>query len=152
MPILTELLRELVEEGGFHEEDLVFANISLTIICTADNITRLHPRLEALFATHHLPYPSLENMMLIMELRLRISLKGKKDLIESWITKMMPAISEAIRSMECLQESSATYSAKDVTLWADSLKYYPIPENEADITRYLLDSGQRLFCSRFDIY
>jgi len=48
------LIRELLQEEGFLEEDLEFSKISITIICTADITTRLHPRLEALFATYYL--------------------------------------------------------------------------------------------------
>lgn len=51
---LQELVRELLQEEGFLEEDLEFSKISVTIICTADVTTRLHPRLEALFATYYL--------------------------------------------------------------------------------------------------
>jgi len=47
-------VRELLQEEGFLEDDLVFSKIFLTIICTADVATRLHPRLEALFATYYL--------------------------------------------------------------------------------------------------
>lgn len=45
----------MLQEGGFHEEDLEFARVPLTVVCTADASTRLHPRLEALLSTHYLP-------------------------------------------------------------------------------------------------
>lgn len=47
-------MRELLQEEGFLEEDLEFSKVSLTIVCTADVSTRLHPRLEAIFATYYL--------------------------------------------------------------------------------------------------
>lgn len=37
---------------------------------------------------------------------------------------------------------------KDLAAWADSLKYYPTVENEAELTRYLWDAGKRLFYPR----
>lgn len=49
-----ELVRELLQEQEFLEDDLEYSKMSLTIICTADMSTRLHPRLEALFATYYL--------------------------------------------------------------------------------------------------
>lgn len=52
--VFQELVRELIQEEGFLEEDLVFSKVFLTIVCTADTSTRLHPRLEALFATCYL--------------------------------------------------------------------------------------------------
>jgi len=63
---------------------------------------------------------------------------------ESWIARMKPSILDAFRSM-----SSVTWTLKDIVLWAKLLKYYPTPENEAYITRYLLDIGQRLFRARY---
>lgn len=49
-------MRELLQEQGFLEDDLAFSRVSLTIIGTADVATRLHPRLEVLFATYYLEY------------------------------------------------------------------------------------------------
>lgn len=53
--LLQELIRELLQEGGFHEDDLEFASLPIMVLCTGDENTRLHPRLEALLATHYLP-------------------------------------------------------------------------------------------------
>ncbi|KMQ91499.1 cytoplasmic dynein 2 heavy chain 1-like protein [Lasius niger] len=159
---LQELVRELLQEEGFLEEDLEFSKISLTIICTADESTRLHPRLEALFATYYLEnsetietkyisvnrYPSQKNIAAILELHLRTSLKQIDYVMaESWITRMKPNILDSFR-FASTQESSLNWTLKDIVSWARRLKYYPTPENEADITRYLLDIGQRLFCAR----
>lgn len=58
---------------------------------------------------------------------------------------MMPSILDAFRFACSSQESSITWTLKDIVSWATRLKYYPIPENEADITCYLLDVGHRLF-------
>ncbi|XP_029665147.1 cytoplasmic dynein 2 heavy chain 1 [Formica exsecta] len=145
---LQELVRELLQEEGFLEEDLVFSKISLTIICTADESTRLHPRLEALFATYYLEYPSQKDVASILELHLRTSLKEIDYVMaESWIARIKPNILDAFR-FASNQKSSLNWTLKDIVSWANRLKYYPTPENEADITRYLLDVGKRLFCAR----
>ncbi|XP_020293197.1 cytoplasmic dynein 2 heavy chain 1 [Pseudomyrmex gracilis] len=146
---LQELVRELIQEEGFLEDDLVFSKVSLTIVCTADTSARLHPRLEALFATCYLEPPSQKEVAIILELHLRTSLK-KVDYVmaESWIVRMKPNILDAFRFAYSAQESSFVWSLKDFVFWTMGLKYYPTPENEADITRYLLDIGQRLFRAR----
>ncbi|KOX76673.1 Cytoplasmic dynein 2 heavy chain 1 [Melipona quadrifasciata] len=148
---LQELARELIQEGGFHEEDLEFARVPLTIICTADATTRLHPRLEALVSTHYLPHPSSEDIMAILELHLRDSLKGDHVMIESWIAQMAPVMLDAFRSIKSSYGSSIDWTPKDLVLWADSLKYYPSPEDESNITRHLLDAGKRLFHPRLEL-
>ncbi|KAL6266424.1 hypothetical protein P5V15_003274 [Pogonomyrmex californicus] len=146
---LQELVRELLQEEGFLEEDLEFSKISLTILCTADVTTRLHPRLEALFATYYLEYPSQKDLAAILELHLRTSLKQVDFVMaESWIARMKPVILDAFRFACSAQESSLTWTLKNIVSWAKLLKYYPTPENEAYITRYLLDIGQRLFRAR----
>ena len=68
---------------------------------------------------------------------------------ESWIARIKPSILDAFRSINSAQESSFTWTLKDIVLWAKLLKYYPTPENEAYITHYLLDIGQRLFRARY---
>ncbi|XP_018402903.1 PREDICTED: cytoplasmic dynein 2 heavy chain 1 [Cyphomyrmex costatus] len=146
---LQELMRELLQEEGFLEEDLEFSKISVTIICTADMTTRLHPRLEALFATYYLEYPSQKDVAAILELHLRTSLKEVDFVMaESWIARIKSSILDAFRSISSAQESSFTWTLKDIVLWAKLLKHYPTPENEAYITHYLLDIGQRLFRAR----
>ncbi|CAK9809936.1 Cytoplasmic dynein 2 heavy chain 1 [Anthophora quadrimaculata] len=145
---LQELVRELIQEGGFHEEDLEFARIPLTIICTADSTTRLHPRLEALLSTHYLPYPSSKDIAAILELHLKNSLKEDNITIESWITQMIPIMLQAFQSIESSRGSPVDWTPKDLIMWADCLKYYPSPENESNITHHLLDAGQRLFYPR----
>ncbi|XP_029051229.2 cytoplasmic dynein 2 heavy chain 1 [Osmia bicornis bicornis] len=143
---LQELVRELLQEGGFHEEDLEFARVPLTVVCTADATTRLHPRLEALLSTHYLPYPSSKDIAAISELHLRNSLKGDHIVIESWIAQMIPVMLEAFKSIR--SSHGTAWTPKDLILWVDSLKYYPSPENETYITEYLLDAGRRLFHPR----
>ncbi|KAL0104886.1 hypothetical protein PUN28_016497 [Cardiocondyla obscurior] len=146
---LQELVRELLQEEGFLEEDLEFSKISVTIICTADVTTRLHPRLEALFATYYLEYPSQKDVAAILELHLRTSLKEVDFVIaESWIARMKSSILDAFRAVSSSQKSPLIWTLKDIVLWARLLKYYPVPENEAYISRYLLDVGQRLFRAR----
>ncbi|XP_050496495.1 cytoplasmic dynein 2 heavy chain 1 [Bombus huntii] len=145
---LQELVRELIQEGGFHEEDLEFARVPLTILCTADATTRLHPRLEALLSTHYLPYPSPRDIVAILELHLRDSLKGDQVMIESWIAETVPVMLDAFRSIKSSHGSTTDWTPKDLILWADSLKYYPSPKGESNITRHLLDVGKRLFYPR----
>lgn len=67
---------------------------------------------------------------------------------ESWIARIKPNILDAFR-FASTQKSSLNWTLKDIVSWASRLKCYPTPENEADITRYLLDVGKRLFCARY---
>lgn len=94
--------------------------------------------------------PSQKEVAAILELHLRTSLKQVDFVMaESWIARMKPSILDAFRSASFAQESSLIWTLKDIVLWARLLKYYPTPENEAYITRYLLDIGQRLFRARY---
>jgi len=93
---------------------------------------------------------TIQDVAAILELHLRTSLKEVDFVMaESWIARMKPSILDAFRSMSSVQESTLTWTLKDIVLWAKLLKYYPTPENEAYITRYLLDIGQRLFRARY---
>lgn len=95
-------------------------------------------------------YPSQKDVAAILELHLRTSLKQVDFVMaESWIARMKPSILDAFRSASSAQESPLIWTLKDIVLWARLLKYYPTPENEAYITRYLLDIGQRLFRARY---
>nr|XP_033320776.1 cytoplasmic dynein 2 heavy chain 1 [Megalopta genalis] len=145
---LQELLRELLQEGGYHEEDLEFARIPLTVLCTTDASTKLHPRLEALLSTHYLPYPSPKEIAAVLDLHLNGSLNGDRNLIGSWIAQMAPAILEAFELMETCRGLPIKWTPKDLIQWADSLKCYPVPENETSITGFLLDAGRRLLHPR----
>ncbi|XP_032668403.1 cytoplasmic dynein 2 heavy chain 1 [Odontomachus brunneus] len=145
---LQELIREMLQEKGFLEDDLEFSKVSLTILCTADETTRLHPRLEALFATYYLEYPNQKDIAAILGLHLRNSLMEVDTITaESWIARMMPNMLDAFRFACSSQESSMIWTLKDIVSWATRLKYYPTPENETDISRHLLDIGRRLFRS-----
>ena len=53
--LVQELIRQLIQEGGFYEDDLEFAKIPITILSTGDSSTKLHPRLDSLLASHYLP-------------------------------------------------------------------------------------------------
>lgn len=69
---------------------------------------------------------------------------------EAWISRIKPNILDAFRFACSTQEStSLTWTLKDLVSWARRLKYYPVPENETDITRHFLDIGQRLFRARY---
>lgn len=69
-------------------------------------------------------------------------------LIQSWVVQMVPVMLEAFELMKYSHGSTIGWTPKDLVLWIDSLKYYPTPEDESIITRYLLDAGRRLFNSR----
>lgn len=139
---LQELLRQLLQEGGFHEDDLVFASVCLSVICTGDLGTKIHPRLNAILMTHYLPRQSSKDIVAIVELHLRNAL-GRAD-AESWISRVAPAMVEAFGAI-FPEESSSRCSYKILALWADSLRYYPPFEDESDITSYLICSGRQLF-------
>lgn len=68
---------------------------------------------------------------------------------EAWISRMKANILDAFRFACSAQETSLTWTLKDLVSWARRLKYYPIPENETDITCHFLDIGQRLFRARY---
>lgn len=94
-------------------------------------------------------YPNSKNIAAILELHLRDSLKGDHVTIESWITKMVPVMLDAFRSIKSSHGTSIDWTPKDLILWANSLKYYPSPEDESNITRHLLDAGRRMFHPRY---
>lgn len=94
-------------------------------------------------------YPSQKDIAAILELHLRASLKQIDYVMaESWIARIKPNILDAFR-FASTQESFLNWTLKDIISWAKRLMYYPTPESEADITRYLLDIGKRLFCARY---
>jgi len=98
----------------------------------------------------HYRSPNQKDVAAILELHLRTSLKQVEFIMaESWIVRMQPNILEAFRFAYSSQETTFAWTLKDVTSWAKCLKYYPIAENEMDITRHLLDTGRRLFHTRF---
>ena len=146
---LQELVRELLQEGGFHEDDLEFASVPLTVVCTGDSQTKVHPRLNALLMTHYLPRQTSDEMVAIVELHLRSALK-RDVMVESWVTRMAPTMVKAFGMICPLEESSSRWSYKDLTLWSDSMQFYPIAENEDDLTRNLLFSGYQLFRPRLN--
>lgn len=89
-------------------------------------------------------------MVAILELQLKNSLKQINSIMaESWIIRMMPNILDAFQFMCSSQESTFTWTLKDIVSWMKRLKYYPVPDNEGDISRHLLDIGRRLFRARY---
>lgn len=94
-------------------------------------------------------YPNSKDIAAILELHLRDSLKGDRVMIESWITQMVPVMLDAFRSIKSSHGTFVDWTPKDLILWADSLKYYPSPEDESNITRHLLDAGRRMFHPRY---
>lgn len=139
------MVRQLVQEGGFHEDDLEFATLPITLICTADSSPKLHPRLSALLSAHHLPYPSSKDITNIVEVHLKNSLADVKLINDSWISQLASSMYEALVEISASKESTFTWTPKDLTLWAECLKKYPVPENTSEIIRCLLDAGERLF-------
>ncbi|KAL2712648.1 cytoplasmic dynein 2 heavy chain 1 [Vespula squamosa] len=150
---MQELVRELLQDKGFHEDDLEFARIPLTLISTADSVTALHPRLECLMATYYLPLvsvklfrsPSSKETVAMLELHLRNALKQNDDLMDTWTSKTASAMLEAYQSTNLSKEFSYLWTPKDLILWADCLGYYLPPENVEDVTCYLLNAGRHLF-------
>ena len=61
---------------------------------------------------------------------------------------MAQTIFETVSSITSSRDSTFNWNPKDLALWANSLKYYPQPENERDMTRHLWDAGRRLFYPR----
>ncbi|XP_043268031.1 cytoplasmic dynein 2 heavy chain 1 [Venturia canescens] len=146
---LQELVRQLLQEGGFHEDDLEFASLPITLLCTGDEETKLHPRLEALLATHCLSCPSSKDVISMVELHLKSSLRTTRTTsIDSWISSVAGTMTETLTTITSARDSSFTWSPKDLALWADSLKYYPAVDDVLELTRYLWDAGTRLFFPR----
>jgi hypothetical protein len=79
-----------------------------------------------------------------VELHLKESLKSDENMVRTWITKMSAIIIEAFNEIS-KDKSDIKWSSRDLMIWIDALKYYPKPENQADITNYLLDASRRLF-------
>ncbi|KAF7991046.1 hypothetical protein HCN44_000861 [Aphidius gifuensis] len=127
---LQELVRQVVQEGGFHEDDLEFATLPITLICTADSSTKLHPRL---------------NIINIVEIHLKKSIKNIKLINDAWILQLATSMHDALAGISSVKESSFNWTPKDLTIWAETLKTYPVPENTDEIILYLLDAGERLF-------
>ncbi|XP_066585667.1 cytoplasmic dynein 2 heavy chain 1 [Prorops nasuta] len=146
---LQELLRELLQEGGFHEEDLEFAKIPITVICTVTGSTKLHPRLESLLAVHYLPYPSIKETTSIIELHSRRALSQMiGSIIDPWISRIAPVMLE---SFQADKNSDFHWTLKDLVFWASSLQYYPTPEDQSKLSIYLMDAGRKLFYPRLSI-
>lgn len=64
--------------------------------------------------------------------------------VRAWISKMSPTIVEAFNDI-ATEKSIVKWTPRDLMTWIDSLKYYPEPDNEANITGYLIDASRRLF-------
>ncbi|XP_058798637.1 cytoplasmic dynein 2 heavy chain 1 [Phymastichus coffea] len=141
---LQELIRQLIQEGGFYEDDLEFAKIPLTILTTGDLSTKLHPRLDSLLATLYLPSIKLKDLDVIVDLHLRESLKSDQMVVRAWISKMSPAIVEAFNEITN-DMSKVKWTPRDLMTWIDLLKYYPETDTEGNITGYLIDASRRLF-------
>ncbi|XP_015119188.1 cytoplasmic dynein 2 heavy chain 1 [Diachasma alloeum] len=141
---LQELVRQLLQEGGFHEEDLEFATLPVTLISTADTSTNLHPRLSSLLAVHRLPHPTPRATISIAEVHLESSLKSLK-IPSTWISTLASAMHESLSSVSSHKNSTFSWSSRDLAQWARALESYPAPEHTNEITQYLLDSGKRLF-------
>ncbi|XP_011311295.1 cytoplasmic dynein 2 heavy chain 1 [Fopius arisanus] len=138
---LQELIRQLLQELGFHEEDLEFATLPITLISTADKSTKLHPRLSSLLSVHHLPHPSPRALISTAEVHLENSLKSL-GISSSWISTLATAM---YGSLSGVPKESFSWTSRDLTLWTNTLKFYPPPEQNTEIIQYLLESGKRLF-------
>lgn len=141
---LQELLRQLLEDKGFHEDDLEFASLPVTVLSTADKSTHLHPRLNALLSTHQLMPPTTGDLQAIIEVHLKHALK-KITSVESgsWVSFLASVMQDSISAVK-----EFSWTSKDLSRWAETLQNYPMPENQEDIARYLLDAGVHLFYPR----
>ncbi|XP_011502016.1 PREDICTED: cytoplasmic dynein 2 heavy chain 1 [Ceratosolen solmsi marchali] len=139
-----ELIRQLIQEGGFYEDDLEFAKLPVVILSTSDSSTDLHPRLDSLFATHYLRPLKPNDIDTIVELHLEQSLGDDKIIVRPWIVKMSSIIVEAFNELST-NKDIIKWTLGDLMVWIDSLKYYPKPENESNMTNYLIDSSRRHF-------
>ncbi|XP_023246189.1 cytoplasmic dynein 2 heavy chain 1 [Copidosoma floridanum] len=140
---LQELTRQLIQEGGFYENDAEFAKVSLTILSTGDSTTKLHPRLDSLLASHYLTPLQPKDLDAIVELHLKEALSDDAT-VRAWIGRMSPSIVEAFNEIST-DKSTEKWTPRDLLLWTDSLKYYPKPESDSDITSYLIDASRRVF-------
>lgn len=61
-----------------------------------------------------------------------------------WISKISPTIVEAFNDISA-DKSNEKWTPRELIMWIDSLKYYPKPENESDISNYLIDASRRFF-------
>ncbi|XP_046488904.1 cytoplasmic dynein 2 heavy chain 1 [Neodiprion pinetum] len=145
---LQELVRQILQEGGFYEDDLEFAKLPVSAVCTADSVTPLHPRLEALLATHHMSQPRSKELLAIVELHLRSALRhntGKKDAADTFVPRMATAMLEAVRG---LASTETEWTARDLATWADALQFYPSPEDASEVVQHMVDAGRHLFSAR----
>ncbi|CAD6239204.1 GSCOCG00008639001-RA-CDS, partial [Cotesia congregata] len=145
---LQELIRQLLEDKGFHEDDLEFASLPVTILATADVKTPLHPRLSALLATHQITPPTSGELQAIIEVHLHHALKqvSPEARPASWISFVASVMQDSIS-----ETKEFFWTAKDLVRWARTLAYYPAPENEEDIARHLLDAGSHFFYPRLTL-
>uniref|UniRef100_A0ABD2XKY5 Dynein heavy chain, cytoplasmic n=1 Tax=Trichogramma kaykai TaxID=54128 RepID=A0ABD2XKY5_9HYME len=139
-----ELLRQLIQEGGFYEDDLEFAKVSLSLLCTSDTGAKFHPRLDSLLATHYLPKIQPKDLKVIVELNLSEHLKANEKQFKSWISRVSTAVVQAYFEMSS-DKSNNKWTTRDVITWIESLKYYPPADREGDLTGYLLDASRRIF-------
>lgn len=142
---LQELIRQLLEDKGFHEDDLEFASLPVTILATADVKTPLHPRLSALLATHQISPPTSGELQAIIEVHLHHALKqvSPEARPASWISFVASVMQDSISATK-----EFSWTAKDLVRWARTLAHYPAPETEEDIARHLWDAGSHLFYPR----
>ncbi|KAJ8675957.1 hypothetical protein QAD02_011743, partial [Eretmocerus hayati] len=147
---LQELARQLIQDGGFYEDDLEFARVPLTILSTSDTSSKLHPRLDSLLATHYMTDPKPRDLDSIIDLRLNEALKSDDVVIKTWIAKMSPTVMEAFNDISN-EKSWTKWTLRDIIVWIDSLKNYPKPEDEIAMTNYLIDASKRYLRPRLTL-
>lgn len=147
-----ELIRQLVQEGGFYEDDLEFAHIQIKLVSTADISTKLHSRLNSLLAIHYLSPPTSKDISTIVKVHLNNVLKNVKLITDTWISNLAVAMYESLTVISSSKDSNFSWTISDLCLWSSILKSYPVPEEEEEVSRYLFDIGKRLFYPRFYIF
>ncbi|KAK0158915.1 hypothetical protein PV328_009853 [Microctonus aethiopoides] len=143
-----ELIRQLVQEGGFYEDDLEFAHIQIKLVSTADTSTKLHSRLNSLLAIHYLSPPTSKDISTIVKVHLNNVLKNVKFITDIWISNLAVAMYESLTAISSSKDSTFSWTISDLCLWSSILKSYPVPEEEGEVSRYLFDIGKRLFYPR----
>lgn len=145
---LQELVRNLLQEGGFHEDDLEFASLPVMFLATADATTTLHSRLNALLAAHYLPTPTTMDTLGIVQVHLEHALKRQKSLNPPEISNLASALHESMLAIGSGRDTNFFWTSQDLSVWARTLECYPDARTVEEVAQHILDSGIQLFCAR----
>lgn len=89
----------------------------------------------------------------MVDLHLRESMKSFDDaIVTAWVSKMTSVIVEAFNEIaENEPSSTSKWTSRDLMAWVDSLKHYPQPEKEHEVTNYLIDASRRLYRPKYEV-